>query len=258
MEYEKILQAKNYLDFDDVLTMTTQLLSNNEEIKNYWMEKYKTILIDEVQDLNEIQWRLVKTIIDPQKTNLLAVGDPNQCIYLFNRAKENIFDEIKTTFSSLSIYYLTQNYRSTQQIVEFSNEIKHIKDFQAVSNNPKEGIVKNCKNIEEAIQELVKSKDYSKWAILFPKYSNAKKIIEVLIKNSIPFKTSRFHLLENAYIEKLILLFQAVFFDNSQLFEKLICLKEFMISASGRKEILNQENWPAKFCLSQFLLESEE
>ncbi|GCE63928.1 ATP-dependent helicase [Candidatus Mycoplasma haematohominis] len=257
-EYEKILREKNLMDFDDVLILTSQLLSEYPEIKNYWTAKYKAILIDEVQDLNEIQWRLISKLITNESPNFLAVGDPNQCIYLFNRAKEDIFEVIEKTFPNLIKYELIQNYRSAENIVSLSNEIKHIKFSNSVSSTQQIGEVIHCDSLTEALNELLKSQDYSNWAIIFPKHSDVKEIVELLIKNNIPFKSSRFFLLENPHIEKIILLFQAIFFDNSSPLENILCSKEIKISSHAKKEIINPSNWGTNITLSEFLLDGEE
>lgn len=257
LEYEKILKEKNLMDFDDVLILASQLLNEHPDIRDYWVSKYKAILIDEVQDLNEIQWRLIHKLISPENSNFLAVGDPNQCIYLFNRAKEDIFEVIEKTFPNLVKYKLTQNYRSSRQIVNLSNKIKHIKFSDSVSVGSKEGKVIHCETLNEVLDELLKSKDYSNWAIIFPKHSDVKEIVELLIKNNIPFKSSRFFLLENPHIEKIILLFQALFFDNSPPLENILCSKEIKITNYAKREIINPSNWSSNITLSEFLLEGE-
>ena len=130
--YEKLqryLKACNCVDFDDLIALPTWLLESNETIRTRWQNKIRHLLVDEYQDTNGAQYRLVKQLVGPREA-LTVVGDDDQSIYAWRGARpENLF-ELGRDFPSLKVIKLEQNYRSTNGILKSANQL--------ISNNPHE------------------------------------------------------------------------------------------------------------------------
>ena len=121
-EYEKILRRNNAVDFDDLLKKPVELLMSNEDVLDKYQEKFKYILIDEYQDTNEVQYKLVKLLASKYR-NLFVVGDVNQSIYGFRWSNyKNILNFEKDYPETVSIT-LNQNYRSTNTILNAANSV---------------------------------------------------------------------------------------------------------------------------------------
>jgi len=121
-QYEKTLKANNALDFDDLLLKTIELFENHRDILHQYQIRFKYILVDEYQDTNEVQYRLVKMLASHYK-NIFVVGDDDQSIYGWRGANiENILN-FEKDFAGAAVYKLEQNYRSHQAILDLSNAI---------------------------------------------------------------------------------------------------------------------------------------
>ncbi len=119
--YENEKKKSNSLDYDDLLLFVYNLLSDDEEVRTYYQNKFKYIHIDEFQDTNTIQYNLAK-ILSGGYGNIFAVGDEDQSIYGWRGANfENIFNFQKDF--DCKVYKLEQNYRSTKNIIEVANKI---------------------------------------------------------------------------------------------------------------------------------------
>ena len=120
--YQKRLSSSNLLDFDDIIMQTVALLEQNEDVKRNLQNRFRYVLIDEYQDTNHAQFRLVSLLAGFYK-NLMVVGDDDQSIYKFRGATiENIltFDE---TYPGAKVIRLEQNYRSTKTILDAANAV---------------------------------------------------------------------------------------------------------------------------------------
>ena len=121
-EYEKILRRNNAVDFDDLLKRPVELFLRNEDVLDKYQEKFKYILIDEYQDTNEVQYKLVKLLASKYR-NLFVVGDVNQSIYGFRWSNyKNILNFEEDYPEAVSIT-LNQNYRSTNTILNAANSV---------------------------------------------------------------------------------------------------------------------------------------
>lgn len=120
--YEKRLKENNSLDFDDLLLKTVYLFENNEDVLNYYQNKFKYILVDEYQDTNNIQYRLVAMLASKHR-NLCVVGDDDQSIYKFRGADVTNILDFEKQFKDASTIKLEQNYRSTQNILDAANDV---------------------------------------------------------------------------------------------------------------------------------------
>ena len=110
------------LDFDDLLLRTIQILEEFPDIRAKWQSRIDHILIDEFQDTNDVQFKLVKLLMD-NKTNLYVVGDPDQTIYTWRGANQNIILNFNKTFPLAETLILDRNYRSTKTILNHANKL---------------------------------------------------------------------------------------------------------------------------------------
>ena len=122
--YQKKLMANNAVDFDDIIMKTVELLAEDDEIREYYQNKFKYILVDEYQDTNHAQFVLTETLARKHR-NIMVVGDDDQSIYRFRGATvENILNFDKT-YPDATVVKLEQNYRSTEIILDAANAIIH-------------------------------------------------------------------------------------------------------------------------------------
>ena len=121
-KYEQYLKSNNGLDFDDLLTKTLELLQTCPDVLHQYQERFHYIHVDEFQDTNLVQYKLVKLISGKYK-NIFVVGDEDQCIYGWRGANiENIYN-FQKDFPNCKCYKLEQNYRSTKNILETANKL---------------------------------------------------------------------------------------------------------------------------------------
>ena len=122
--YQKKLMANNAVDFDDIIMKTVELLRADDEVREYYQNKFKYILVDEYQDTNYAQFVLTATLAEKHR-NIMVVGDDDQSIYRFRGATvENILNFDKT-YPDATVVKLEQNYRSTETILDAANAIIH-------------------------------------------------------------------------------------------------------------------------------------
>lgn len=121
-----IEQRKNYyLDFDDLMSFTLYLLNTKEDIRAKWQKHFEYIQVDEFQDVNSRQYKLVR-ILSGKHNNLFIVGDPDQTIYSWRGARVEFFLNFDKDFTNVKTILLTKNYRSSPEILNVSNSlIKH-------------------------------------------------------------------------------------------------------------------------------------
>ena len=121
-EYQKQLRGNNALDFDDLIVKTVELFQNSPEALNYYQERFKYIMVDEYQDTNQAQFKLISLLAAKYK-NLCVVGDDDQSIYRFRGADiENILS-FENAFPGARVIKLEENYRSTKNILNAANGV---------------------------------------------------------------------------------------------------------------------------------------
>src|SRR5699024_9880734 len=121
-EYEAQLRANNALDFDDLLVKTVQLLDTQPDVRESYQERFRYIMVDEYQDTNTVQFKLVSLLAGKYR-NLCVVGDDDQSIYKFRGANiRNILD-FEKEFPDARVIKLEQNYRSTGNILNATNHV---------------------------------------------------------------------------------------------------------------------------------------
>ena len=200
--YVQRCQQANAMDFDDLLTLTFKLFQEHEDIRKKYADRFDFLLVDEYQDTNHAQMRIVMQLCK-EKERVCAVGDDSQSIYSFRGANIDNILSFQSRFKEARLFKLEQNYRSTQSIVEAANSlIKHN------SNQiPKNVYSKNDKgesliykpaysDKEEALivcREIkrIKRQDdcqYSDFAILYRTNAQSRSFEEELRKQSIPYR----------------------------------------------------------------------
>ncbi len=120
--YEQEKHAAGALDFDDLLTRTASLLEKNKMVRKKWQEKFQHILIDEYQDTNAVQYKLIKLLVGPER-NICVVGDDWQSIYSWRGADFTNILNFERDFPGAKVIKLEQNYRSTGNILAASQKI---------------------------------------------------------------------------------------------------------------------------------------
>lgn len=121
-EYEMQMRSNNALDFDDLLMKTVELFQHNQEILEYYQDRFRYIMVDEYQDTNTVQFKLISILANKYK-NLCVVGDDDQSIYKFRGA--NIYNilNFEKVFAEAKVIKLEQNYRSTGNILNAANAV---------------------------------------------------------------------------------------------------------------------------------------
>ena len=200
--YVQRCQQANAMDFDDLLTLTFKLFQEHEDIRKKYADRFNFLLVDEYQDTNHAQMRIVMQLCK-EKERVCAVGDDSQSIYSFRGANIDNILSFQSRFKEARLFKLEQNYRSTQSIVEAANSlIKHN------SNQiPKNVYSKNDKgesliykpaysDKEEALivcREIkrIKRQDdcqYSDFAILYRTNAQSRSFEEEFRKQGIPYR----------------------------------------------------------------------
>jgi DNA helicase-2/ATP-dependent DNA helicase PcrA len=121
-KYENYILLNNLVDFDDLLILTYKILEANEEIARATSQRYQYIMVDEYQDTNEIQYKLLRKLCHSHN-NLCVVGDDDQSIYGWRGANINNILDFKLQFDDVKIIKLEENYRSTNNILEAANNL---------------------------------------------------------------------------------------------------------------------------------------
>jgi DNA helicase-2/ATP-dependent DNA helicase PcrA len=125
--YQRRLYAANAMDFDDMILQAVLLLEADEEARAAWQERFSHIMVDEYQDTNHAQFRLL-SVLAARHRNIAVVGDPDQSIYAFRGADIRNIAEFEHDFPGARVVALEQNYRSTQAILDAANAV--------ISRNP--------------------------------------------------------------------------------------------------------------------------
>ena len=199
-EYEAELESRNKLDFEDMLLLTYELLSERKDILKAVQERYQYILVDEFQDINFLQYNIIKLMAGKEQ-NITVVGDDDQSIYRFRGARPEIMLGFERDFRNVSKVFLDINFRSTTQIVDASTKLisfnskRFPKTFKANNGSGAPVSVIEFKNpfaevntIVKDVKEYIKSgQDINNIAVLYRTNISPRLLIERMMKNNIPF-----------------------------------------------------------------------
>lgn len=200
-EYNKKLKRMRRIDYDDMLLQTWQLFKERPDILLAWQKKYRYILIDEFQDINRIQYEIIRLLAKPEN-NLFVVGDDDQSIYRFRGAKPEILLGFTKDYPEAKLTILNKNYRSTGAIVNRAaqlinhNEQRYKKDFKAFREKGEEvlvkAFVKPADQYLKMIREIVdlhekRGVPWEEIAVIFRTNLQMAGLVEQLMMYNVPF-----------------------------------------------------------------------
>lgn len=197
--YEEYKSSINKIDFDDMLIHTYDMLKNNEIILKKVRNFYKYILIDEFQDINKVQFEIIKLISNPTN-NIFVVGDEDQSIYGFRGSRPDFLLEFSNYFENAKKIVLDINYRSEKEIIDISNKLilNNKNRYEKIIKCHKEGIGEinyiNPKDTEEEAtdiaNDIVKNLDkykYTDTAVIYRTNIQSRALIDIFLDMRIPF-----------------------------------------------------------------------
>ncbi len=200
-DYARFLEREKLIDFDDMLVLCHELLAQREDILAIWQNKFRYILIDEFQDINLVQYDIIRMLAKPQD-NLFIVGDDDQSIYRFRGAKPEIMLNFPLDYPDCRKLVLDRNYRSTQPILEAAGRlIRH--NEQRFDKKPlpvREGgspilarqydtlSLQNQGIVQEILQLAKEGISYSQMAILVRTNLGSGSLLHKLMEYNIPFR----------------------------------------------------------------------
>lgn len=201
-EYQKELKKNNALDFDDLILKTVELFQNTPQVLEYYQDRFRYIMVDEYQDTNMVQFKLVD-LLAAKYRNICVVGDDDQSIYKFRGANiENILS-FEKAFPGARVIKLEQNYRSTQNILNAANAVirnnKGRKDKTLWTANDEGKLVRlkqydtAYEEAEAIIKEIRREKEengveYSDFAVLYRTNAQSRLLEEKCIFHSVPYR----------------------------------------------------------------------
>lgn len=208
-EYERRLRDSNALDFDDLIVKTILLFEENEEVLSYYQNRFRFIMVDEYQDTNTAQFRLISLLANTKNEkghivhNLCVVGDDDQSIYKFRGA--NIYNilNFESNYPEAEVIKLEENYRSTQNILDAANAViknNEVRKDKALWTEKEKGDpiyfsqfqneYDEAQNIASAIHTVVSNglASYNDFAILYRTNAQSRVFEEKLLMQSIPYR----------------------------------------------------------------------
>ena len=195
--YEKALRSSGCVDFADLIIRTTELLVNNKDVREYFRSRFKLILVDEYQDTNAAQFRLLKQLVGPD-TQLVVVGDDDQSIYKFRGAEIRNILSFEYDYPNTRIIKLEENYRSTKSILRVaSSVIKNNKgrhDKTIFTNNEmgdKPELISAIDSDEEALKVkmlISRLPDYKSVAVLYRTNAQSREFETAFSRYRIPYQ----------------------------------------------------------------------
>ena len=194
--YEKYKRAHNLIDFDDMLTLSLEVLQKDKYLLNKYRNRYDYIQVDEGQDTSKAQIEIIKTIAHP-KNNLFIVADDDQSIYGFRGAYPKGLFNFNKIYKTGKVFYMEQNYRSSKNIVSVCNKfikqntLRYNKNVFTHNSFIEPINIIKINTLEEQyeylVNELIGKSNYNNSAILYRNNISAIGIIEYLERNNIPF-----------------------------------------------------------------------
>lgn len=257
LEYEKLLLEHNAFDFDNLILKTLEIFKKCPEILKKYQKKYSYFLIDEFQDTNSPQYQLIKLLASKNK-NITVVGDDWQSIYGFRSADYRILLNFQKDWPQAKIFFLEQNYRSTQNILDASYSVisKNIfrTDKKLFTTNGKGELIKVLKfkdEREEAlwikeqiIKKLKSGKSLNDFAILFRTNVQSRVFEDLLISEKIPYQLiGAFKFYQRKEIQDIVSYLRYLYNPNDKIsLERIINIPKRKIGESTIK-ILKDNDW---------------
>lgn len=200
--YEKILKDAGALDFDDLIARTVHMLQSRPEIRQKWVQQFKYIMIDEYQDTNAAQYKLVK-LLTGKDQNIAVVGDDWQSIYSWRGADFRNILRFEKDYQNVAIVKLEQNYRSTKAILDAAHAVitknqqrsdkelwtdagegKPVDILQVANERAEaEAIVRRVKNAVDA-----RFRTYQEFAVLYRTNAQSRSVEEAFVRFGVPYR----------------------------------------------------------------------
>ncbi|WP_343189081.1 UvrD-helicase domain-containing protein [Buchnera aphidicola (Chaitoregma tattakana)] len=199
--YEKYLRSFNILDFDDLVFLPVLILKKNISLRNYFRKKIKYLLVDEYQDTNLVQYKLIKLLNNSK--NFTLVGDDDQSIYSWRGANPKNFFFLSNDYPKIKVIKLEHNYRSSGRILNVANNLisnnSHLFTKKLFSSFKYGEFIKviSAKNefdeCNRVVDEILKyhnlnNKNYNDFAILYRNNQQSKILEKILLIRSVPYK----------------------------------------------------------------------
>jgi ATP-dependent DNA helicase UvrD/PcrA len=286
-EYQKLLFIQHLLDFEDIILLVIQLFENDPGLRKFYRQKYQFVFVDEYQDLNHGQYSIVQSLAPPEdpENNICVIGDPNQCIYGFRGSDKKYFERFTKDYPHTEKITLTQNYRSTEPILEASSQVIAKLDGENVTERVYSGIsgLKTLNIIEtptekaeavgvgKIIENLLggtgfhsidfgktdgenESRSFSDFAVLYRTTSQCQVFSEVFENAGIPFQvSSKQHFFGKPGIKELISLLRLV--DGRASYTDMDRAIAISKCGVGKKSVEVLKNWgyANKFAAAQLV-----
>ena len=199
--YERHRKELKKIDFDDMLVLCYELFRSRPDVLAQWQKKFRYVLIDEFQDINRIQYDVIRMLTQPEN-NLFVVGDDDQAIYGFRGADSELMLGFGKDFPDAKQILLGMNYRSTANIVQNSLKLieNNVERYSKKLEANREG--GSCLHIQEVkdpveeaeyvLEEIQKCKENGikeeEIAILFRVHTDARAVVEAMVERKIPFQ----------------------------------------------------------------------
>jgi uncharacterized protein (TIGR00375 family) len=136
--YNKWLKLNNLFDLDDLIVEAVRLLGDNSDIRVYWQGRFERVLVDEFQDINHVQYQLLRLLCPDPDSQICVIGDPDQAIYGFRGSDSSYMKVFNRDYPSSRVYSLKQSYRCTNTILQASSGVLRREDY---GNDPLQGLI---------------------------------------------------------------------------------------------------------------------
>ncbi len=253
-EYCRYMNDHRLLDFDDILVYTKELLEQRSDILTAWQQKFRYIMVDEFQDINQLQYQIVRMLAG-ERENLFVVGDDDQSIYRFRGSKPELMLHFPKDYPKAKLIQLAVNYRCPQDIVRIAGKLigHNTNRFEKhITGVGKEGVSYACRQFEhtwEEIQAIIKAirthisqgGSYRQIAVLYRTNVQPGALIAKLMEYNLPFRTK----------ERIPCLF------DHWIAQDIMAYFRFALGARERKDALRIMNRPNRY-ISRESLESPQ
>jgi DNA helicase-2/ATP-dependent DNA helicase PcrA len=200
--YEKSLREAGAMDFDDLISRTVSLLTNHVQVREKWQRQFKYVMIDEYQDTNAAQYKLVRLLTGPHQ-NIAVVGDDWQSIYSWRGADFRNILNFEKDYANCTVIKLEQNYRSTKNILDAAHSVisqnkqrsnkklwtdmgagSPVQVLQVLNERAEaETIVRRVKTATD-----LKARDYKEFAVLYRTNAQSRAVEEVFVHYGVPYR----------------------------------------------------------------------
>lgn len=240
-KYNDALALQNAMDFDDILFYSYRILTENLDVAKLYNSVYRYICIDEAQDLNNAQYRVIQALCGESFRNIMMVGDENQSIYAFNGSSSKYMSELFVRDFNPTIFTLDENFRSAKQIIKYANTLTGNNDdvskyfykgeltISPYANEQDEAIAVRSKIEKLMVQghkDVEGSLNYDDFAVIARNKYVLSDIEEELRKSDIPYfykRTQSGIACETDYMEALDLILRLIMNPRDFYHRQLLC-----------------------------------